>query len=156
MPPSHLDDACRTGAQELPGVLSYPKAQFRVYKNPGPSPTWEKSIQSIPPHPISLRSMLILTIYLMFFLMVFSLLNLLPMTYMPPYFGDTWCFPLHGSRYRCHVTRLHGVTSQNTSVFAVRTSHMSNLRFSWRWLWRMPSSGMFRRVALVRKTFRRN
>jgi hypothetical protein len=50
--------------QELPNILWNPKVHYRVHKSPSLVLSWAKSIQSIPPHPISLRDISILSTHL--------------------------------------------------------------------------------------------
>jgi hypothetical protein len=51
--------ASRSAIQEFPNILWNPNIHCHVHKSP-PLVSWARSNQSIPPHPISLRSILIL------------------------------------------------------------------------------------------------
>jgi hypothetical protein len=50
--------------QEIPCTLWNPEVHYRIYKSPSCVPAWNISIQSIPFHPTSRRSILILSSYL--------------------------------------------------------------------------------------------
>jgi hypothetical protein len=68
--------------QELPSILWDPKVHNRVYNSPSLALSWASSIQSIPPHPISLTFILILSTHVLVFLKVSFLLAFPPITYM--------------------------------------------------------------------------
>jgi hypothetical protein len=50
--------------QELPSILWNPEIHYRVHKSPPLVLSWARSIESIPSHPIALRSILILSTHL--------------------------------------------------------------------------------------------
>jgi hypothetical protein len=50
--------------QEFPSILQNPKVHYCVHKSPPLVPILARSIQSTPPHSISLRSILILSTHL--------------------------------------------------------------------------------------------
>jgi hypothetical protein len=72
--------------------------------------------------------------------------------FLSPWWRRLYVLPKH-----CFLQEPHGVTSQkapfsnslNCFQILLDTQVLGNLRFSRRWLWRMVSSGLLRRVALV-------
>jgi hypothetical protein len=56
--------ASHAAAQELPNILWDPRVHNRVHKRPPLVPIQSQIIQSIPPHPVSLKSILISTTHL--------------------------------------------------------------------------------------------
>jgi hypothetical protein len=69
-------------------------------------------------------------------------------TVLRRYSASQWsCFPT--DEEQCHAFDLHGNVDGSINTFGsgIRTK---DLRFPRRWLWRMVSSGLLRRVALVR------
>ena len=62
---NHSWDANRFAvSQEIPHTLGNPKVHYRIHKSRHLSISWASSIQSIPPHPTSWRSILILSSHL--------------------------------------------------------------------------------------------
>jgi hypothetical protein len=53
-----------SASQETPRILWNPNVRYRIHKCPPSILSWTKSIQSIPPHPTSWRSILILSTHL--------------------------------------------------------------------------------------------
>jgi hypothetical protein len=61
--PSWEPTSC-AATQELPNILWNPKVPYRLHKSPPLALSWARSIQSLPSHPISVRSILILSTHL--------------------------------------------------------------------------------------------
>jgi hypothetical protein len=74
--------------QELLSILWNPKVRYCVHKNLPLSLSWARSIQSIAPHPISLRSILILS-----HLRIGILSDLFPLTFPPISYMHPWSRP---------------------------------------------------------------
>ena len=53
-----------SASQEIPRILWNPRVHYRIHNSPPPALSWAISIYSIPPHPTSWRSILILSSHL--------------------------------------------------------------------------------------------
>jgi hypothetical protein len=60
--------------------------------------------------------------------------------------GNEW----HGTHHGCLSPPFCVIQVKQLYVYRVGMEYNSDLRFWRQWVWRMPSSGMWRRVALVR------
>jgi hypothetical protein len=108
--------------QEIPRISRKPKVHYRIHKCPHLSLCWASSIQSMPPHPTSWRSTLILSSHLRWVSKVVCCPQVFPPkpVYTSPHSNE--CYmpgPYHSSRFDCLNNVRWAV--QLVSIFVGRT-----------------------------------